>query len=163
MNLNIRIANEDDFLDVYEFVSNCNPLESYSEHFYKILLRYFGNCCFIAENNDKIIGLIIGIISQIHDKTYFIWQIGVDTPLQGKGIAKKLLKNAEEKVKKLGCNRIELTVSPKNFPSQKLFQKNGYKNVSSIEGETIEIMGNKAVKDYYKSGHHFILFEKKFI
>jgi L-2,4-diaminobutyric acid acetyltransferase len=161
MDINIRTAYENDFLKIHKFVSNCKPLESYSEHFYKIVTRYFGNCCFIAENENKILGVIIGLASQVHNKTYFMWQIGVESSLKGDGIAKILLKKAEEEVKKLGCNRIELTVDPENIPSQRFVEKNGYINVSSKEGEIVEVMGNTAVKDYYKPGRHFILFRKE--
>jgi L-2,4-diaminobutyric acid acetyltransferase len=163
MDVKIRLAVEDDFLDVYKFVSNCKPLESYSEHFYKIMLRYFSNCCFIAEYKNDIVGLITGVVSQVHDKTYFMWQIGVKSSIKGKGVAKNLLEKAEEEVKKLGCNRIELTVNPENITSQRFFEKNGYLNISPEEGDIIDVMGKTAVKDYYKPGRHFILFQKELI
>ena len=54
-----------------------------------------------------------------------------------------------------------MTVDPENIPSQKLFEKNGFLNISSREGEIVEVMGNTAVKDYYKPGRHFILYDKK--
>ena len=156
----IRKANGSDFLKVYQFVSNCKPLENYSEHFYKIILRYFGNSCFVAEYNNSIIGFIMGFISQTHNKTYFLWQIGVTPKMHGKGIGMKLLKSVEMELMKIGCERIELTIDPKNTPSLKLFEKAGYKNISEKEGSTLIISGNIAVKDYYKPGRHFMLYEK---
>jgi L-2,4-diaminobutyric acid acetyltransferase len=161
MDVKIRKTEEDDFLNVYKFVSKCKPLENYYEHFYKIMLRYFGNSCFIAEFNDEIIGFIMGFRSQIDDKKFFIWQIGVFSYHRGKEIGEMLLKEIEIAAKKLGCERIESTVDPENIPSQKLFEKNGFLNISSREGEIIEVMKNTAVKDYYKPGRHFILFEKE--
>jgi L-2,4-diaminobutyric acid acetyltransferase len=161
MNVNIRTAEENDFLNVYDFVSNCKPLEKYYEHFYKIMLRYFGNSCFIAEFNDTIVGFVMGFASQVDDKTFFTWQIGVFSKFRGYEIGKMLLEEIEENAKKLGCKRIELTVDPENIPSQKLFEKLGYLNVSAKEGEVVEIMGNTAVKDYYRPGGHFIVYEKK--
>lgn len=158
--LQIRNADEKDFLDVYDFVSRCKPLENYSEHFYKIMLRYFGNSCFIAEFNDEIVGFVMGFTSQINDKKFFIWQIGVFSYHREKEIGKMLLDKIEKTAKKIGCNSIELTVDPENIPSQKFFEKNGYLNISSREGEIVEVRGNTAVKDYYKPGRHFILFEK---
>jgi len=156
----IRKAKEEEFLNVYEFVSRCNLLESYDEHFYKIMLRYFGNSCFVAEYNDNIVGFVLGIVSQVHDKTYFMWQIGVDKSIREQGIGKMLLETVEKEVKKLGCNRVELTIAPKNIPSKRLFEKMGYLNVSAKGGEIVEVMGNTAVKDYYKPGRHFMLYEK---
>jgi phosphoribosylamine--glycine ligase len=157
----VRTAKETDFLDVYEFVSGCPPLENYAEHVYKILLRYCGNSCFIAEMRNRIVGFVLGLISQTHSqRTYFLWQIGVSPSMQGTGLGKRLLKEVEKQVTKLGCQRIELTIDPENIPSQKLFAEMEYCNISRNEGETLEVMGHMAVKDYYKPGRHFMLYEK---
>jgi RimJ/RimL family protein N-acetyltransferase len=71
-----------------------------------------------------------------------------------------LLDEFEKTGKGFGCTCVEVTVDPENIASKKLFEKNGYLNVSSNEGETIEVRGSTAVKDYYKPGRHFILFQK---
>ncbi|PNX50027.1 MAG: hypothetical protein BV456_08095 [Thermoplasmata archaeon M8B2D] len=154
------MANEDDFLKVYRFILNCKPLEKYSEHFYKIMLRYFSNSCFIAEFNNDIVGFIMGFRSQVDKNKFFVWQIGVFSKYRGKEVGKKLLNQIEQTAKEFGCKIIELTVDPENIPSYRFFEKNGYLNVSSKEGEIIKVMGNTAVKDYYKPGRHFILFQK---
>jgi phosphoribosylamine--glycine ligase len=157
----VRTAKETDFLDVYEFVSGCPPLENYAEHVYKILLRYCGNSCFIAEVRNRIVGFVLGLISRTHSqRTYFLWQIGVSPSMQRTGLGKRLLKEVEKQVTALGCQRIELTIDPENIHSQKLFADMGYGNISHKEGETVEVMGHIAVKDYYKPGRHFILYEK---
>ena len=159
--LQIRNADEKDFLSVYNFVSRCKPLESYSEHFYKIMLRYFGNSCFVAEFNEEIVGFVMGFRSQVDDEKFFLWQIGVFSYHRGKEVGKMLLDEFEKAGKNLSCKRVEVTVDPENIPSQKLFEKNGYLNISSREGDVVEVLGITAVKDYYKPGRHFILYEKK--
>jgi L-2,4-diaminobutyric acid acetyltransferase len=160
MDVKIRPAKEEEFLDVYNFVSKCKPLENYSQHFYKIMLRYFSNSCFIAEFNKEIVGFVMGFKSQVDNSTFFLWQIGVFSYHRGKEIGKMLLNEFEKAGKNLGCKRIELTVDPENIPSQKLFIKSGYLNISSREGDIVDVKGITAVKDYYKPGRHFILFEK---
>jgi len=160
--LEVRNADETDFLDVHNFVCGCPPLEGYAEHVYKILLRYFGDSCFIAEIRKRIVGFVLGFFSQTHTKkTYFLWQIGVSPSLQGSGQGKLILEEVENQLKKKGCQRIELTIDPENIPSQKLFEKRGYGNISPEQGETIEVKGNLAVKDFYKPGRHFMVYEKK--
>ncbi len=161
MNITISKAKENEFLKVYDFVSNCKPLENYSEHFYKIMFRYFGDSCFVAKFNDEIVGFVMGFKSQIDKEKIFLWQIGVFSYHRGKEIGEMLLDEFEKAGKNMGCKRVEVTVDPENIPSQKLFEKNGYINVSSKEGNIVKIMGIFAVKDYYKPGRHFILFEKE--
>jgi L-2,4-diaminobutyric acid acetyltransferase len=157
----IKKANEDDFLKIYKFVSNCKPLENYSEHFYKIMLRYFSNSCFIAEFNNDIVGFVMCFRSQVDKNKFFLWQIGVFSKYREKEVGKKLLNQIEQTARELGCKIIELTVDPENMPSHRFFEKNGYLNVSCKEGEIMEVMGFTAVKDYYKPGRHFILFQKE--
>ena len=53
-----------------------------------------------------------------------------------------------------------MTIDPDNLPSQKLFEKMGYENISERVGKTIEVQGKIAVQDYYKPGRHFMVFEK---
>ncbi|SNQ60250.1 GNAT family N-acetyltransferase [Candidatus Methanoperedens nitratireducens] len=160
MQINIREANQNDFLEVHKFVSTCKPLENYFEHFYKIMLRYFGNTCFIAEHENKIVGYLMGIKSQTHESTYFLWKIGVSPSMQGKGIGRLLLERAENKVRDIGLKRIEVTIDPENTPSKKLFESMGFNNISLKEGVTVKVNGNIAVKDYYRPGRHFMLYEK---
>ena len=125
------------------------------------MLRYFGNTCFIAEFNNDIVGFAMGFKSQVKKDIFFLWQIGVSSRYRGEEIGKKLLDKVEQFTKEIGCKIIELTVDPENNLSQRFFEKNGYINVSSKEGEILEVMGKTAVKDYYQPGRHFILFQKE--
>lgn len=162
--MRFRTASETDFLEVHDFVSVCPPLENYAEHVYKILLRYLGNSCIIAEIRGRVVGFVLGFISQTHShKTYFLWQIGVAPFMQGTGLGTRLLEYVETHVNDLGCERIEVTIDPVNTPSQKLFEKLGYGNISKKEGKTVKVKGNIAVKDYYKPGRHFMLYEKNLV
>jgi L-2,4-diaminobutyric acid acetyltransferase len=157
----LRNATQNDFLDVYNFVSNCKPLENYSEHFYKIMLRYFQNTCYLAKFENKIVGFVMCLRSQVEKNKLFLWQIGVSPDYREKRIGEKLLKEVEKQAKEIGCIIVELTVDPENIASQKFFKNNGYLNVSSKEGNVIEVLGKTAVKDYYKPGRHFILYQKE--
>lgn len=156
----IRRATQEDFLKVHKFISGCPPMENYPEHVYKIILRYFGDCCFVAEENGQIIGFAMGIVPQSFPGTYFLWQIGITPSRQGQGIGGKLVREVENELKKLEFKRIEVTIDPVNLPSQKLFEKMGYQNISERVGKTIEVEGNLAVQDYYKPGRHFMVYEK---
>jgi ribosomal protein S18 acetylase RimI-like enzyme len=103
----------------------------------------------------------MGFRSQVDQNKFFLWQIGVFSKYREKEVGKKLLNRIEKAARSLGCKSVELTVDPENMPSTRFFEKNGYLNVSSKEGKIIEVMGNTAVKDYYKPGRHFILFQKE--
>lgn len=157
----IREAKEEEFLKVYELVSESPPLEKYFQHFYRIILRYFSSTCLVAEKQGKFIGWQMGFISQNHPETYFLWQIGVHPEIQGKGLGGLILDVTEKTAEEKGCQRIELTIDPENTASEKLFLKNGYKNISQEIGTTVLVNQRNAVKDYYSPGRHFMIFEKQ--
>jgi len=158
--MRIRKATQEDFLTVHQFTAGCPPMENYPEHVYKIILRYFGDCCFVAEENGIIIGFAMGIVPHSFPGTFFLWQVGITPSRQGQGIGGKLVRKVENELKKLGFKRIEVTIDPVNLPSKKLFEKLEYQNISEREGKTIEVNGNMAVEDYYKPGRHFMVYEK---
>ncbi len=159
--MEIRKATQEDFLRVYRLTAVCLPDENYPEHIYKIILRYFGDYCLIAEEDGMLIGLIMGIVLPDSPRTYFLWQICVIPSHQGKGIGEKMVREIENQLRKQGFKRIELTIDPDNVESQKLFKKMGFKNISEKMGKTIIIDGKLAVKDYYKPGRHFIVCDKQ--
>jgi diaminobutyrate acetyltransferase len=159
--MKVRKASQEDFLKVHKFTAQCPPLENYPEHVYKIILRYFGDYCFIAEENGQIIGFAMGIVPQSIPYTYFLWDIGIDPSYQRQEIGTAILREIENELEKLGFIRIEVTIDPINTSSQKLFEKMGYKNISGKERNTIKVHGNIAIQDYYSPGRHFMLYEKQ--
>ena len=157
----IRKAREEDFIKIHNFVSSCGVLEKYPAHVYKIILRYFSDTCLIAEDGDKIAGFVSGFFSQREKHKYFLWQIGVDPALRGRGVGSSILKELEKRLGNKACRLIELSVDPENISSRKLFEKMKYKNVSSKTGPLEMVKGIKSVKDFYGPGRHFIIMQKK--
>ena len=162
MKINIRNSKEEDFSEIYEFVKKCPPLETYGEHFYKIILRYFGDTSIVAVDSEgKIVGFSFGFVSQKDPETFFIWQIGIREGMRGTGTGSKLIEGIINSAKEKRCKRIELTVDTTNTASQKFFGKMGFLNISKKESrECIDLKGTLCVGDYYGKGRHFTLFGK---
>lgn len=161
MKVSIRRAREKDYRDVHRFVSRCPPLECYPEHVYKILFRYQGDSCFIARTGDTIVGFVTLLACRDRRDTFFLWQIGVVPAVRGKGIGRRILREAVRRVRRKGCRRIEVTIEPENQPSLKLFRSMGYRNISGREKETVTRKGTLAVKNHYGPGSHFAVLEKR--
>ncbi len=154
-------ADVTEFLEVYDLIRHCPPLESYGPHLYKIMIRYFNNTCYVAKKRDRVIGWVMGFIAPNNPDTYFLWQIGIDPNEQGIGLGSRLLDYVEKDLIKKQCKRIELTIDPENIPSQKLFIKNGYRNRSKDEhSPTAIVNGNEAIIDFYGPQRHFMVYEK---
>ncbi|MFH2068191.1 MAG: phosphoribosylamine--glycine ligase [Candidatus Omnitrophota bacterium] len=160
----IRIGSpkERDAAEVSRFAASSPPLESYPEHIYRIMFRYFGKTCFVVRCGKTIAGFLLGVVSRTLPDTYFLWQVGVAPFMRKKGMGAKLVARAEKKAKDCGCKKIRLTIDPRNTPSRKLFERMGYSNISRRQGKTVRVCENLAVSDFYGAGRHFMLYEKIF-
>ncbi len=157
----IRSVGEEEFLDLEGLSASCPPLEPYPAHLYRILLRYFGSLCLVAELEERKVGFVLALATQDPPGTLFLWQIGVAPDQQGSGLGQRLLEEFEKRGSRLGFRRVELTVDPLNEPSRRLFEVAGYRNVSHDEPRTVTVAGHLAAQDYYRPGRHFIVFEKE--
>lgn len=91
---------------------------------------------FLAQEEGKIVGLIIGLINNDAEKTY-----EYETPKRGriteliiteghrfKGLGQKLLSAMEGYYKKVGCKDVLIDVFGYNEKAQRFYYKNGYTN-----------------------------------
>ena len=91
--------------------------------------------CYIAVENDKAIGLIMGCIFPYDEKDYLdykcpkkgeITKLIVSKKARGRGIGKVLMNIMEEYFKSLGCEYILLDVFAYNVNAIKFYEKEGY-------------------------------------
>jgi len=96
----------------------------------------------VAVENYKVVGFVD------HSLDGELWGLYVHKDYIGKGIGRRLLKLAEDSIKKLGCKKITLksTVTAKDF-----YKKHGYKVIKKslhpIGSKNIEIYVMKKVLD----------------
>lgn len=91
--------------------------------------------CYIAVENNKAIGLIMGCIFPYDEKDYLdykcpkkgeITELIVSKKARGRGIGKVLMNKMEEYFKSLGCEYILLDVFAYNVNAIKFYEKEGY-------------------------------------
>lgn len=82
-----------------------------------------------AEEEDRIVGLCIVVIKHrsgmVNMKTAYVDDLVVDQSYQRRGIGKSLFKEAEERAKVLGAERMDLTVWSFNENALKFYQSIG--------------------------------------
>lgn len=91
--------------------------------------------CYIAVDNDKAVGLIMGCIFPYGEYDYLdykchkrgeITELIVSKNVRSKGIGNMLMNKIEEYFKSLGCEYILVDVFAYNDNSIKFYDKNGY-------------------------------------
>lgn len=103
----------------------------------EFILKRLGNkdyFFFVAEENNKIIGIIIGwkeFISPVYDNANVLYLCDaiVDPSFRGKGIGKELVYALESEAKKLGLKEVILEVLVKNVESIDFWKKMSYEPV----------------------------------
>lgn len=135
-----------DGLGIYKLVKKTKVLDVNSSYLYNLIGEHFSQTSLVVKQNNSIVGFVSGYFLPDQPSTLFIWQIGVDESMRGKGLAKKLVKTLlqthKDKVK-----TIHTTVSPSNIPSNKLFDWVAKEYKTTIEHQVF------LDKDDFEAGH----------
>ncbi len=91
---------------------------------------------FLAIENEKVIGLIVGLINNEEESTYDfkapkrgrVTELVVSKECRSNGIGKQLLDKMEKYFKEVGCKGVLIDVFAYNENAQKFYYKNGYFN-----------------------------------
>ena len=138
-------------VELQEYIAQIDK-EGYNiitEHFKKLYfqktmeeINSYNGKIFLASQNEKIVGLIIGIVNNEEENTYDfkdpkrgrITELIVSQKYRTSGIGQILLNKMEEYLKNIGCKAILIECFAYNSNALKFYQKNSYFN------RTIEMM-----------------------
>ena len=94
-----------------------------------------GGKCYLAIENDKVIGLIMGIIRQYDEHDYLdykcpkegeITELIVTSKIRNKGIGQALMKKMEDFFKSVGCEYVLVDVFAYNKNGINFYDRQGY-------------------------------------
>lgn len=109
--------------------------EKYFEKVMNEVNKYEGKI-FLAMENGKVIGLIVGLINNKEESTYDfkapkrgrVTELVVSKECRSNGVGKQLLDKMENYFKEVGCKGVLIDVFAYNENAQKFYYKNGYFN-----------------------------------
>lgn len=124
LDLAIRHPSDSDGLSVHELVSRCQPLDTNSVYCNLLQCTDFAETSLLAEDKEGLLaGFISGYRPPSRPDTLFVWQVAVDAPMRGQGLALCMLKTLCAQVARQGVSYLETTISPGNASSRALFFK----------------------------------------
>lgn len=140
--MNIRKMSIDDYEDVYVLWTSCkgmglNNLDDSKEGIERFLLRN-PETCFVAEENKKIVGVIL---SGNDGRRGYIYHTSVNPKYRKQGIGKSLVAAVLSAFKDLGINKIALVVFKNNKEGNAFWEKLGFTSRSDL------VYRNKAITD----------------
>jgi ribosomal protein S18 acetylase RimI-like enzyme len=160
MDLDIRNVVTDDFMGIARLAENCGHMSTMPNAVYHLFTRHFKKTSFVVEDNSnhKILGFLLGFISQDNPEESYIHLLCLDSELRGSGIGKNLMNQFAETVSKKGCKKIKLVTKPHNKISINFYLKMGFKSCKSPE--TFESEGLNVYKDFDGPDQDKIIFIK---
>lgn len=125
--MKIRIMTTDDYEDVYTLWLSCkgmglNNLDDSKDGINKFLQRN-PETCFVAESDNKILGVII--VGNDGRRGY-IYHTAVHPDYRHNGIATKLVNEAVSALKNIGINKTALVVFERNIAGNAFWEKIGF-------------------------------------
>lgn len=119
--LKYRNPTVEDGPDVWSLVKNSGVLDVNSSYCYLLLCQDFSDTCIVAEMAGKVVGFVTAYRPPARRDVLFVWQIGVDSSVRGRGVASALLDSLLSQDVCRDVLYIETTISPSNMPSRALF------------------------------------------
>nr|WP_318706135.1 GNAT family N-acetyltransferase [uncultured Treponema sp.] len=125
--MNFRLMKISDYDSIYNLWTNTpgmglNSVDDSKEGIEKFLKRN-PSTCFIAEENEKIVGVIM---AGNDGRRGYIYHIAVLPEFRGKHIAKTLVENAMAALEKEGITKVALVVFEKNQNGNGFWEKIGF-------------------------------------
>lgn len=108
---------------IYNLVKSTQVLDINSEYLYLLQSTHFSDTCNVAIANELVVGFVSGYIHPKYKGVYFLWQVGVDANLKGKGLAKKLILDILKREELSHIKYLYTTISPSNKASKRVFEK----------------------------------------
>ncbi|MFH1328800.1 MAG: ribosomal protein S18-alanine N-acetyltransferase [Candidatus Bathyarchaeota archaeon] len=118
-------------------------LDPFSKELLHTLVKYKSNAFTIATIENKIAGYA-SVIPEDGNRAHLV-SIAVHPQYRRKKVAKKILTDLAEKLKKVKVNAIQLEVRESNVAAQNLYKPFGFKQINKInryydDGETAVVM-----------------------
>ena len=123
----IRKATHNDLNGLLDLENQCFTSDKMNRQNFQRLLSQSTAEIFIAEDNNQIIGAIIGLYRK-NSQQARMYSLAVSPAHRHSGIAQKLCALLEKQAVKRHCTRIVLEVRTDNYAAIRFYQKNGYEN-----------------------------------
>ena len=115
----------------------------------------FGNTAYVIKEGEKVIGYLLGFISQT-EPTAYVHLIGIRRSHQRRGLGRLLYDHFISYARKKGCKTIKAITTHTNLDSIAFHKSIGMELLGSLNEEGIPV-----VKDYGGPGRDRVVFRKR--
>jgi ribosomal protein S18 acetylase RimI-like enzyme len=156
-NITIRHAEPSDYQPIISVLNDWWGGRNMSDILPKLFFVHFRETSFVAESEGKIVGFLIGFLSQTFPDQAYIHFVGVHPDHRRRGLARNLYGHFIKIAQKHGCRVVRSVTASVNKLSIAFHLRMGF----SIEPGDIVIEGISVSKNYDGHGEYQVLFLKK--
>ncbi|MFE4045961.1 GNAT family N-acetyltransferase [Priestia sp. YIM B13490] len=124
--MTVRLVKGSDYYIISPLINDWWNGRQMSDLLPKLFFDHFKNTSFIVEEEGKIIGFLIGFLSQSYSNEAYIHFVGIDPEYRGKGIGKQLYNQFFDVIKQNARNIVRCVTSPVNKASIAYHTKMGF-------------------------------------
>lgn len=138
----LRRCTPTDVEQVVRFVAECPPLDVHSSFTYWVTFQYWGEMCFIASDDKRILGYASAIGSGHTPEAFYLWQLGVSEDLRSTGLGQRLIAAIADVGRGRGFREMQVSIASENEPSLSAF-----KRFATSLGNSLERCGDVSFND----------------
>jgi GNAT superfamily N-acetyltransferase len=152
----IRHAEPSDYQPIITVLNDWWGGRRMSDMLPKLFFVHFKPTSFVAESEGRIVGFVVGFVSQTFPEEAYIHFVGVHPEFRKKGLARELYERFFAAVGKRGCRTVRSVTSPVNKVSIAFHRRMGF----SIADSDKIVDGVPVVEGYDGKGEGRVLFSK---
>jgi ribosomal protein S18 acetylase RimI-like enzyme len=154
--VDIRHAEPSDYQPIISVINDWWGGRNMSDMLPKLFFNHFRETSFVAESSGKIVGFLIGFLSQTFQDEAYIHFAGVHPDYRKMGLGRVLYERFFEVARNLGRTVVRCVTSPVNKGSIAFHLRMGF----SIERSETIVEGICVAKNYDGHGSDRVLFSK---
>jgi ribosomal protein S18 acetylase RimI-like enzyme len=124
--MKIQSLTESDLQAVRSLTARSQELTPDRDSIYWLFSEFFENTSIVIYSEDKLVGFLLGFLSQTKPNQGYIYTIGVAEGYRGNGIGKLLIESFQENIQSLGADEIYLTTTPDNQKALGFYEHMGF-------------------------------------
>jgi N-acetylglutamate synthase-like GNAT family acetyltransferase len=138
----MRAVRSSDYTNIISVLNDWWQGRQMTDMLPKLFFDHFQDTSFIVEENDQLIGFLVGFLSQTKSKEAYIHFVGVHPNYRKHGIGRTLYETFFKKVKIHGIEKVRCVTSPVNKSSIAYHMKLGFdmeKGDTNTEGLEVHL------------------------
>jgi ribosomal protein S18 acetylase RimI-like enzyme len=152
----VTALREDDYVDVYSRIDAWTRGRFIGVSLPRSFFRHFAGTSFLIRIGGKVVGVLVGFVSQASPGTAYVHFVGVEPGKRRTGLGRELYLEFFQAVARLGCHQVESIAPPVNSSAIAFHRQLGFE---VVEGGTF-CCGISASENYAGPGQHRVLFRK---